>query len=518
MNYIDLYNKIETWYHTHAFNHAEKDSLKRIGSAVAITYISYKITSKLYNAYFGPLSDVPGPFYAKFFQVPSAITDRPQGTRYRRLMSLHDKYGIIYKLDPSTIVISDKDWIKEILVKDDLPKAPLYNKLQDDGKQTLFNTTDKVFHKQRRRIVSPAFAMKYLNSLEQFMDSCTEAFVDRINRDIQLNNSGTDGFGSVDIWELLQCVALDIIGSTAFGESFNMVDTSDHFIPVSITRAMRFAPNLIMYPFLGKLVKIFGLNQSPELDKFMRDLIMKRLNSEQRRNDILQILIDTQKASDQEDRLTVDTIIAEVILFLVAGSETTSNTTGFAIIELLRHPEKMNRLRDEIDNVPVENDEALHSHDQLKHLPYLNAIINETMRLNPIAANGLSRIANSDVTLGGKIFIPKGTVVICNLNHAQRNPSYWPNPEKFLPERWLDTAETAPCMDAFYPFSAGSRNCVGKQFALQEMRLTLATLVKRYEFKPIPEELEAAKDIRQFITLTVQKNSFKVMMKKRQAL
>jgi benzoate 4-monooxygenase len=63
-----------------------------------------------------------------------------------------------------------------------------------------------------------------------------------------------------------------------------------------------------------------------------------------------------------------------------------------------------------------------------------------------------------------------------------------------------------------------SRNCIGSKFALQEMRITLATLVKRYELKAIPEELENAKDIRQFITLTVEKNSFKVLMKERQVL
>jgi hypothetical protein len=107
------------------------------------------------------------------------------------------------------------------------------------------------------------------------MDSCTEAFINRINRDIQLGKSDIDGFGSVDIWSLLGYMALDIIGNTAFGESFNMLDSSDHFIPVSITRAMRFAPNLINYPFLSKLVKVFGLNRSPEMDKVRKKISNK---------------------------------------------------------------------------------------------------------------------------------------------------------------------------------------------------------------------------------------------------
>ncbi|KAI8099826.1 cytochrome P450 [Halteromyces radiatus] len=515
MDSLAIRHKVEHWFGSYVPQHVEKKQVKTIGSAIIITWISYKITSKLYDAYFGNLSGIPGPFYAKFFSIPRAFTDIPRGTSYRRMKALHEKYGTVVKINPTTIAVSDKDWIKEILVKDDLPKGPAYSSLQDDDGQTLFNTRDKVFHKQRRRIVSPAFAIKYLNSLEPFMDSCTEAFIHRIDRDIAQTMSQPDGFGTVDIWSLLACLALDIIGNTAFGESFNMVDTNDHFIPLAISKGMRFAPKLIMYPFLGTLVKIFHLNSSPQFDKFMRDLITKRLTSHQRRDDILQILIDTQQASHQEDRLTVDAIIGEVILFLIAGSETTSNTTGFAIIELLRHPDKMERLRAEVDTVPLEEKNLLHTHNQLKHLPFLNAVINETMRLNTIASNGLQRITDSDIVLGGKLFVPKNTVVICSLNHAQRNPAYWPRAEEFLPERWLDDAETPPCLDAFYPFSAGTRNCIGKQFALQEMRITLAMLIRRYEFKAIPEELEHAKDVRQFITLTVEKNSFKVLMKKR---
>ncbi|KAI8340558.1 cytochrome P450 [Chlamydoabsidia padenii] len=517
MDTSSLYNKVESWYKLYAPRLLEKDQLKKIGAGVAIAWLFYNATSRLYGAYLGPLRGIPGPFLAKFFAIPRALSDNPRGTIYLRMKALHDKYGTIVKANPTTIAISDKDLIKDILTKEDLPKGPAYGLLQEDGKQTLFDTRDKGFHKQRRRVVSPAFSVKYLNSLEQFMDSCTEAFINRIDRDIANTKVGQDGYGTVDIWALLGYVALDIIGSTAFGESFHMVDTSDHFIPVAITKGMRFAPKLILYPFIGKLVRLFRLNQSPEFDKFMRDLIIKRLKSDKRRDDILQILIDTQQAAHQEDRLTVDAIIAEVVLFLIAGSETTSNTTGFAIIALLQHPDKLARLQAEIDTLPLENGRMLHTHDQLKHLPYLNAVINETMRLNHIGANGLQRMTDSDMVLGGKLFVPKNTVVICSLNSAQKNPDYWPHPEEFLPERWLDDADVAPCLDAFYPFSAGSRNCIGKQFALQEMRLTLSTLMKRYDFKPIPEELEAAKDLRQFITLTVESSSFKVLMKERKA-
>lgn len=133
-----------------------------------------------------------------------------------------------------------------------------------------------------------------------------------------------------------------------------------------------------------------------------------------RRNDILQILIDTQKAEKPEERLSVEAIITETILFLIAGSETTSNTTGFAVIELLRRPEALAKLREEIDVLPTENGEFF-KHEQLKHLPYLNAVINETLRIDSIASSGLNRMASEDMILGKDLFVPKG-VSYCHIS------------------------------------------------------------------------------------------------------
>jgi cytochrome P450 len=115
-------------------------------------------------------------------------------------------------------------------------------------------------------------------------------------------------------------------------------------------------------------------------------------------------------------------ILISLPFSLLYRSETTSNSTGFAIIELLRHPEKMKKLRTEIDMIPLENNKTLHTHEQLKHLPYLNAVINEAMRLNPISGNGLPRITRSDITLGGKIHIPKDVSTQKKQKKKQQKP------------------------------------------------------------------------------------------------
>ncbi|KAL1933626.1 hypothetical protein VTP01DRAFT_7716 [Rhizomucor pusillus] len=500
---------------------SNKQDLQRIGKIVSISVAAYFVTTKLYDAFLGPLSSLPGPFIGKFFRIRKYYLDHPLGTAWMKLRDYHKKYGRVVRLGPNYISVSDKDMLKQILVKDDLTKGPNYDLLAAAGNtQTMFNTRDKVFHKQRRRVVSPAFSMKYLGSLEPFMHQTTKAFVNKIDKDIKATQAA-DGYGTVNLWVLFQCLALDIIGETAFGRSFDMLENNEHFVPRTIGNNMKINHYLMSEPLMAgvtmKLQKRGLKSQRGRLQEFMKNIILERLQGGEkaRRDDILQILIDTQHASSDEDRLTAEAIANETVLFLVAGSETTSNTSGFAVIELLRHPDKLEKLRREIDALPLE-DGFVFKHEQLKHLPYLNAVINETLRKNWIAAAGLERFAQQDMVLGGKLFIPKGTRVICSIWNAQMDPEYWKNPEQFIPERWLDGAgDLSPELDAYYPFSAGSRNCIGKNFAIQEMRLSLAMLVRLYDLKAIPEEMEQAEHVRQYQTLQLESNSFKVLMKRR---
>lgn len=110
-------------------------------------------------------------------------------------------------------------------------------------------------------------------------------------------------------------------------------------------------------------------------------------------------MINSQKSQNKDDRLTSDAIIEETILFLIGGSETSSNTIGFGFYELLRCPDKLAKLYQEIDAISL-NENGLFFHDQLKNLPYLNAVINETLRLDPVSASSLSRITSKPMILG----------------------------------------------------------------------------------------------------------------------
>jgi benzoate 4-monooxygenase len=94
-------------------------------------------------------------------------------------------------------------------------------------------------------------------------------------------------------------------------------------------------------------------------------------------------------------------------MYLVAGTETTSNTLCFALIALLRYPDSLRKLYQEIDTVPLEDGNDVFNHESLKQLPYLNAVINETLRLHPIPTDGLPRCTIQETTLGNQLVLPK---------------------------------------------------------------------------------------------------------------
>ncbi|KAG2173125.1 hypothetical protein INT43_004498 [Umbelopsis isabellina] len=497
-----------------------KDHVKYFSVAIAVA-TGYWVAKRLYRVFLGPTSNIPGNFIDNFFNLPMIYYSWPLGTRYKYVAGLHRKYGSIVRSTGRSISVADKHMIKQILHDDDVPKANGYKNFQFEGNQTLFNTIDKSFHKTRRRVVSPAFSVKSINALETYMNAEVNVLMDHIRLAINTANQHMLQTAEIDMWKLLQCTALDVIGSTAFDQSFEMVKTGQHPLPKAISDNLSMSAlqaTTASIPIVNRLVTQYLKRRrvrNIDIGEFMISIIEQRLKSGKRKNDILQILIDTQQAELKNDRLDNRAIIHENILFLVAGSETTSNTIGFAITHLIESPETLRLLQQELDEAYPRDVESVLKHEDLKNLPYLNGVINETMRLKPVAMGGLPRQVHSDYVLGGKYHIPKGMLLNSNIYCCQTNPEYWPEPLAFKPERWLPGSDIPADKDAFFPFSSGSRNCIGQNFAMMEMRLILASFVYNFNIEPVTESVEALKDLRQYITYTIASNSYKVRVSNR---
>ncbi|PNH09370.1 Cytochrome P450 3A2 [Tetrabaena socialis] len=181
----------------------------------------------------------------------------------------------------------------------------------------------------------------------------------------------------------------------------------------------------------------------------------------------------TEKLSDVQ-------VIAQCLTFLLAGFETTSTTLAFTAFLLATHPEAQERLLREIDSAGG----AQEAGAAPPQLPYLDAVLQESMRLLP-AASALIRSPPEDLDLGDGLVIPRGQFVFLATNNFHLDPKNWPQPEAFLPERFLPESggRLGPSDPAaFAPFGVGPRMCVGNKLAIMAAKSALVQLYRRFTF------------------------------------
>ena len=189
----------------------------------------------------------------------------------------------------------------------------------------------------------------------------------------------------------------------------------------------------------------------------------------------------------------------------IAGTDTSSVTLEWAITELLRHPEKMAKAQTEIDEVLGNDRSRSIQESDVSKLPYVQAIIKETLRLHPPAPFLLPHRANKDVELCG-YYVPKNTTIWINVWSMGRNPHIWADAESFTPESFLGSEIDMKGRNfEFIPFGAGRRICPGMPLAYRMMHLMLATLLHRFNWKLDNELNPKDIDMEEKFGITLQK-------------
>ncbi len=177
----------------------------------------------------------------------------------------------------------------------------------------------------------------------------------------------------------------------------------------------------------------------------------------------------------------------QVAVFMNAGYETTSTALGFTAYELAVNPHIQRILQQEIDeHFPTEN--AKPDYADLQKLKYLECVMKEVLRIHPIAQVATTRVAYEEMTFKD-ITIPKGMSVIINMEDLHFNPEFWGthDPQRFVPERFMEDCRDAPSTLAWCPFGSGPRICLGMRFAVMEYKIALVRLLKIFTIKRCPE-------------------------------
>ncbi|KAI5671510.1 hypothetical protein M9H77_11874 [Catharanthus roseus] len=202
--------------------------------------------------------------------------------------------------------------------------------------------------------------------------------------------------------------------------------------------------------------------------------------------DLLDILLNISEDESSEIKLTKENIKAFFLDLFAAGSDTPAITAEWAVAELINHPNIMQTAAQEIDSVIGKN--KLVEESDISNLPYLQAIVKETLRLHP-AGPLILRESTEDCTIGD-YNIPAKTRLFVNVWAIGRDPNHWENPLEFRPERFI-CEEGKNQIDArgqhfqFLPFGSGRRGCPGTSLALQVVQTSVAAMIQCFEWKLI---------------------------------
>lgn len=327
-------------------------------------------------------------------------------------------------------------------------------------------TVNGDFWLRQRRLIQPAFHKEKLNVLTTNMQEVIEQEL----KELPINQP-------LDVFPLMNNLAFTVVAKSLFhlSASVEMLDR----IKYIIEKVQEFVVKEIRVPHKSWWFKLSGQVKEHQLlaeesREIIKKIIQERQSSKASHDDLLQMLLET-KYEDTGESMTINQLIDEIAILFIAGHETTANALTFTLQLLGMHPEVQEKIADEINHIEAQQ---LPLTAQLQNFNYVNAVINESMRLYPPAWI-TDRVSLEDDTMAG-FSIKKETLVGVSFYALHRNPKYWENPEYFNPDRFMGE-QRKKSMNYFYPFGAGPRMCIGMGFAIYEMTLALVHIVKHYQ-------------------------------------
>ncbi|KAF9430617.1 hypothetical protein BGZ94_005622 [Podila epigama] len=497
-----------------------------------ITYGFYK--SWLYPYHLAPLSRLPGP-------VPSKIPflgNMLDMTRKKPMMALYDwamEYpgSLIryYWFSRLTLLTSDPVTVGYVLGKgnDNWLKSKETEQQFDQNLGHSLLSMKSHEHSAHRKYLLTAFKHSYLKSMTIAFQGVAQDLIEvwrtRLARKGDESDHSAawerDGkvFRTIDLEPSFYCLTLDSIGQFALGRGFDAIqkpigpDFENYKIIVESFQVTL----LTLLPFSNWIPTrtnrrawraVRGFNQSMDVlvqerkQELMREIEANRgqfsedEDATSQKKDMLTMLLVDQLSSNGGSDLQIR---HDVFTAIFAGHETTSAALSWVFFQLATHPNVQTKLREETRQLYNDVD-GNPTYDELNSLPYLNAVIRESLRLwSPVPLN--LRVSIEDDYLPRShgmepLFVPGGTNLQLPMFILQRDPKIWgPDSLEFKPERWLNPDKSCPPYMppngvCYFPFYHGKRSCIGNKIATLEMKTHIANLVNEFEFVPAPDMLD----------------------------
>lgn len=392
------------------------------------------------------------------------------------LTNLAREYGEIahFKLGPVPVyLLTNPEHIRDVLIthnKQFMKGEGLQRAKRLLGEGLL--TSEGEFHLRQRRLAQPAF---HRQRIAGYADTMVD-YARQMREDWQPGETR-------DIAREMMRLTLAIAGKTLFGT--DVVKEADE-IGAALSTTME-AFNRLTLPFSNLIEKlplpsVRRFEQAKErLDATIYRIIEERRASDEDQGDLLSMLIQARDTEGDGTGMTDLQLRDEAMTIFLAGHETTANALTWTWYLLSQNPVEEARFHEEIDQVLAGRLPTAEDYPRLK---YAERVFAESMRLYPPAWL-IGRRALSDYVIDGYT-IPAGAILLMSQYVMHHHPKFFPEPERFDPERWTPEAKEARPQFSYFPFGGGPRLCIGEQFAWMEGVLVMATFAQRWRMRLAP--------------------------------
>ncbi|KAI5791972.1 cytochrome P450 [Geopyxis carbonaria] len=465
-------------------------ALHFVGSALVALYRSYN--DKLSHIP-GPRLAAAGPWYEQYYDIVRG------GAFIEKLEGLHKVYGHYVRVNPEEVHTSDPDAIGVIFaIGSNFTKAgaPAPSAHPIASKSILGMQNNKE-HAHRRALVAPLFSKQAVQKLEWLL-------AEKIERMLQRYEQAVDTGRVLNISNSLRCMTLEAIDKFTYNGDISELDVADdefdnpmfdifastshtmhlvrHF--PAMARFQLSLPNWLLTTVMPNFSTLLDYQKSCSTTVRAYKKDYAKASAAGHPTIIGRLLSPDAQKAGRELAVTDAVLRDECLVFLIAGTDPVARGVTYALWYLAQHPEAEARLAAELaDAVPDRN--VFGSWEQLERLPFLTAVIKETLRMNGSTPGKLIRVVpKGGVTINGNFF-PEDTHLSMSFHILHQDETIFPDPKRFVPERWL--GDGAKQLDPYMcAFSKGSKACLGIQVAWAQLYMTLGNIVRRYTLDVSP--------------------------------
>ncbi|KAJ5822466.1 benzoate 4-monooxygenase cytochrome P450 [Penicillium robsamsonii] len=459
------------------------------GATIALSFFGlFLFGLAIYRLIFHPLAQYPGPLLGRITNLYAAY-HAWKGDIHEDIWRCHQKYGNYIRYAPDRLAFGTAKAVSDIYgYGAKVRKSQVYNTLVHRTANTL-TMRDKKQHAQRRRIMSQGFSDAAIRSFEPRVQELIRTLCGLLI--VKDAGSVSEWSAPQDMAKWFDYLTFDIMSSLIFSASYDTLRQEKYR---SVIRAIEESNVRVSVLLQAPIVALFGSDKRLFAQSILgRNRFIQFISSTVRARvqktkllagrDIFSYF-QTSKDTVTGESMNMNELSGEAATLIVAGSDTTATTLAATMFYLSQNAEVYHRVAREVRQC-FNSENEIHGGSQLNSCRLLRACIDEALRMSPPAGSALWREVEAGGTTVDGCFVPEGYDVGVGIYAAHNNPTIYPQPFRFDPDRWL-VDDTCDVRSAFMPFSLGTRSCIGKGLAQLEALLTLAHIIWQYDFRAVP--------------------------------